>query len=69
MKDLDKSLGHEIELEGSYQIIKDVELSLGFSYMKGTKTMEKLKRAANDSSLRWAWVSLNITPRIFTTKW
>lgn len=69
MKDLDRSLGHEIELEGSYQIIKDVELSLGFSYMTGTKTMEKLKRAANDSSLRWAWVSLNITPRIFTTKW
>lgn len=69
VKDVNKTLGHEIELEASYNILKDVSLSVGFSYMTGTKTMEKLKRASNDGSLRWGWVSLNIAPRIFTTKW
>ena len=66
---LNKTLGHDIELEASYRIMKDVNLAVGFSYMNGTETMEKLKRASNDGSMRWGWVSLNITPRIFTTKW
>lgn len=66
---LNKTLGHEFELTASYQIIKDVRVSAGFSYMTGTKTMERLKRASSDGSLRWGWLSLNITPRIFTTKW
>ena len=44
---------------------KDVELSAGFSYMTGTRTMERLKRASGDGSLRWGWVTLNITPRLF----
>lgn len=69
LNDLNKTLGHELELEASYRIMKDVNLSLGFSYMTGTETMERLKRASNDGSLRWGWVSLNITPRIFNTKW
>ncbi len=66
---MDKTLGHEIELEGSYQLMKDVKVSAGFSYMTGTETMERLKRASNDGSLRWGWLSLNISPTIFTTKW
>ena len=69
LNDLNKTLGHELEFEASYRIMKDVNLSLGFSYMTGTETMERLKRASNDGSLRWGWVSLNITPRIFNTKW
>jgi hypothetical protein len=62
-------LGHEFELTASYQIIKDLKISAGFSYMTGTKTMEKLKRATDDGNLKWGWLSLNISPRIFTTKW
>ena len=69
LKSVDKTLGHDIDIEGSYQIMKDVSLSLGFSFMTGTETMEKLKRADNDSRLRWGWFSLNISPRIFSTKW
>lgn len=66
---LDKTLGHEIEIEASYRPMKDVSISAGYSYMTGTETMERLKRASGDGSLRWAWLSLNVSPRIFSAKW
>ena len=69
LKDMNMTLGHDIDLEASYQIMKDVRLTAGFSYMVGTETMEKLKRADNDDNLRWGWFSLVVSPRIFTTKW
>ena len=69
LTDMDKTLGHEFELKAEYKVMKDVNLSAGFSYMTGTKTMERLKRASDDGSLKWGWLSLNISPRIFTTKW
>lgn len=67
--DMDMTLGHEFELEAAWQIKPDIALSLGFSYMIGTKTMERLKRASTDGSLRWVWLSLNVTPRIFSKSW
>ena len=69
LPDMDMTLGHEFGIEASYQIIKDAKVSAGFSYMTGTETMERLKRASQDGSLRWGWLSVNISPRIFTTKW
>jgi len=30
--------------------------------------MERLKRASGDGSLRWGWLSLNISPHLFTMK-
>lgn len=69
LKDIDKTLGHEIEIEASYKIMKDVNLSAGYSYMIGTETMERLKRASDQGSLRWAWLSLGISPKLFTNKW
>jgi hypothetical protein len=66
---LDKSLGHEIELEADYEITKDVMVAAGFSYMTGTDLMKRLKRTSADGNLRWAWITLNITPTIFSTKW
>ena len=66
---LDKTLGHEVELEASYKLAKDIKLSAGYSYMTGTETMERLKRASDQGNLRWAWLSLNVTPRIFSAKW
>ena len=69
LKDIDMTLGHDVDIEASYQIMKDVKLSAGFSYMKGTDTMEKLRRADSDNNLRWGWFSLLISPKIFSTKW
>lgn len=69
LQDIDKTLGHEIELEASYRFSSIISLSAGFSYMTGTETMEKLKRTDGDGSLRWGWFSLVIKPRIFSTRW
>ena len=69
LKDIDKPLGHEIELEASWQLAKDISLSAGYSYMKGTDTMERLKRSSERDKLSWGWLSLNVTPRLFSTKW
>ncbi len=69
LKDIDKTLGHDIDIEASYQVMKDVRFSAGFSYMVGTESMEKLKRADDDNNLRWGWFSLSVSPRIFTAKW
>jgi len=69
LEGLNLTLGHEIELEAAYVPFKDVRLSAGFSYMTGTETMEKLKRASGDGSLRWAWLSLMVSPRLFSAKW
>jgi hypothetical protein len=67
--DIEKTLGHELEIQGSCKFTKDISLSAGFSYMTGTKNMEKLRRASSDGRLRWGRISLNISPRLFTTKW
>ena len=67
--DMDMTLGHEIELEGAWKIKEDVALSLGLSFMVGTESMQRLKRASSDGSLRWYWLSLNITPKIFSKEW
>ena len=64
-----KTLGHAIDIEASYQIMKDAHLSLGFSYMVGGETMKELKRTDNDNDLKWGWLSLVVSPRLFTTKW
>ena len=66
---IDKSLGNEFELQGSYAITRDIIISLGGSYMKGTETMKKLKRSSNNNTLRWGWITLIVNPRIFTFKW
>lgn len=68
LSELDRTLGHEIELEAAYTLAKDIKLSAGYSFMTGTETMERLKRASGDGSLRWAWLSLNVTPRIFSAR-
>ena len=69
LTDMKKTLGHEVELGIAYAIARDVKLSVGASYRTGTETMERLKRASNESNLRWGWISLSVTPRIFSTKW
>lgn len=69
LEGLKLTLGHEVEVEAAYKPFKDVQVSAGYSFMTGTETMERLKRASGEGSLRWAWLSLNITPRLFSAKW
>ena len=69
LNDMNMTLGHEIELQATYTIMKEVRLSAGFSYMTGTETMERLKRVSTQGNLRWGWISVNVTPTLFSTKW
>ena len=67
--DMEKTLGHQFELQASYAISRDVKLAVGASFMSGSETMERLKRTSANNNLRWGWITLVVTPRIFSTKW
>ncbi len=69
LSDVDMTLGHDIDIEASYALMPEARLSLGFSYMKGSDTMEFLKRVETNGSLRWGWLSLVVTPKLFSAKW
>lgn len=69
LSDLNMTLGHNIDISAKYQLMKDVSLSAGYSYMSGTETMERLKRSTADRKLRWGWLMLIVSPQLFTTKW
>ena len=69
LEGIDMTLGHDLDLEARYQIMKDVSLSVGFSYMQGKETMERLRRADHDNSLKWGWFSLIVSPKLFSTRW
>ena len=61
-----KSLGHEIDLQLTSKLMKDVTLMAGYSTMFGTETMDIVKGGNHTSWQDWAWVQLNINPRLFT---
>ena len=65
----DKPLGHEVDLSASYAFTKESKITLGYSYMGGTKTMEVLKRTSENRRLHWAWLMVSISPSAFITKW
>ena len=69
VSNLDRTLGHCIDLQASYQFTKDIALSAGYTQMMGTETMERLKQDDSSQQARWGWFSLVISPSLFTTKW
>ena len=66
---LKKPLGHEIELSLDYTFAKFVRVGAGYSYMRGTETMEKLQHVSENRQLHWGWVMISVTPTIFTYSW
>lgn len=62
-------LGHELEFELDWNITKDMTLSLGYSFMRGTDTLKALKRASSDGRLHWAWLSFTYSPQFIKVKW
>lgn len=69
VQDLKKSLGSEVDYQINWSIMKDVKLSAGYSFMRGTKTMDAVKTGNHKSWQDWGWVSLNINPKILFVKW
>ena len=68
LEGLDKTLGHDIELEAKYSFTKDISLSAGFTYMRGTETMDRLKQFNGSKDVRWGWFSLVVSPNLFSTR-
>jgi hypothetical protein len=66
---LNKALGHEIELNVGYTFAKFITVSAGYSYMRGTETMELLQHVSENRRLHWGWLMLTVTPTFFTTSW
>lgn len=67
--DYSKGLGSEIDLQIDWNIMKDVKLTAGYSVMFGTESMDIVKGGYHESWQDWGWVSLNINPRVFLSKW
>ena len=65
---LNRTLGHSIDLQASYQFTKDISLNVGYTLMFGTETMYFLKQGNESKRARWGWFSLNISPSLFSTK-
>ena len=65
---LNRTLGHSIDLQASYRFTKDISLTAGYTMMFGTETMDRLKQGNSSKTARWGWFSLTISPRLFTTR-
>jgi len=66
-KTMSSNLGTEIDFTTTYTYKKEITLSAGFSQMFGTNTLEVLKAGNKGYDNNWAWIMININPRIFTT--
>lgn len=66
-KSMSNTLGTEIDVTTTYAFKKEITLSAGYSQMFGTRTLEVLKAGNKGYDNNWAWVMININPRIFTT--
>ena len=66
---LNRTLGHSIDLQASYQFSDYISLSAGFTQMHGSETMARLKKDSSSKRARWGWFSVVVSPSLFTSKW
>ena len=64
-----KMLGHEVDLQASMMLQKDVTVHAGYSRMFGTSSMDALMGGNHRERQDWLWVQLNVNPCIFLTMW
>ena len=57
-----------MEFGASYDLGHTMSLSLGYSFMRGTETMEVLKRTSGKRELHWAWLMFRAAPRFLQAK-
>lgn len=69
LPEIDKPLGLELEFTASYDITKWFNVEANYTYMRGTKTMEFLKRVSDGQRLHWAYLMFVIKPNIFSATW
>ncbi|MDR1762791.1 MAG: alginate export family protein [Dysgonamonadaceae bacterium] len=64
-----RGLGSEIDFQLNWAVMPDVNLSAGYSTMLCSDAMKAVKGGDPKAWQDWCWVSLNITPKIFSSKW
>lgn len=64
-----KLMGHELDLQASMQLMRDVKISAGYSRMFNTRTMDAYMGGDHRERQDWLWVQLSVSPRLFSTKW
>ena len=69
LQDLNKTLGHAIDLQASYRFSKDIFLVAGYTQMMGTETMNRLKKGDSSKQALWGWFSLVVSPTLFKSRW
>ncbi|MCZ2222824.1 MAG: alginate export family protein [Chitinophagales bacterium] len=68
-QNLSTNLGQEFDVDFGYAIHKYAKLVGGYSVFANTSSLNYLKNSVNPNSLQhWVWLSLNINPNIFNTK-
>ena len=65
---LNRTLGHSIDLQAGYQFTKDISLNIGYTLMFSTETMYWLKQGNDSKCAQWGWFSLNISPFLRNSK-
>ena len=69
LNELDRTLGHSIDIQAKYRFAKDITLMAGYTQMHGTETMDRLKQGEGSKRARWGWFSLVVSPSLFTSVW
>lgn len=69
LDDVKKGLCSEVDYQLDWSVMKDVKLSAGYSFMRGTKSMDLVKGGDHKRWQDWGWVSVNINPRVLFVKW
>ena len=67
-KNLHRQLGQEIDLSLRYKILKDVTLEAGYSMMMPTSVLVYFRGGNSQSWQDWGWLSINFTPRLFSSR-
>ncbi len=66
---ISRGLGHEIDLQFSCSPATDITISGGYSTMLGLRSLDAVCGGSHTSWQDWAWLQLNISPRLFFTQW
>lgn len=60
-------LGTEIDLTGNYKVNELFSITIGYSQMFGTKSLEILKGGNANRTQNWAWLAVNFNSGLFST--
>ncbi len=65
---LERGLGTELDISGSYTFGNEMRLQAGYSILLPTDSLEQLQQVSANGMQQWGWVMLVLTPEFFTGK-